>query len=748
MDLYKKAIEALGGKIIRYVPDQAWIVLMDPAVETKVAALPYVRWIGPYHSAYKIDAVLEARLSTPQAPAAPPSRYVILMTGRDDATRRRVTRMIEDLGGRVVQSGPRSFRIDATLTDEQLRDVIGLTDILYADPWSPPEFDMDLARAIGGADNLESTEGYTGAGVRGEVFDSGLRASHLDFQTRPPLFHGNNNSVTGHGTSVYGIVFGDGATDPTARGMLPDGQGIFASIFESTDRAAHTAELVDPAGPYRTVFQTNSWGTGADYGYTAVSADLDQILFDNDLLVLHSMGNYGFQMARPEAWAKNVVSVGGVYHANTLDKSDDTWAFGASIGPPTDGRIKPDLVHFYDSIWTTTDSGDSTHGNFSQTSGATPITAGHFGLLFEMWADGVFDGGPGLGRDVFDARPHMTTAKALMINTAAAYPFNTPTEDLTRTHQGWGIADLQALYDRARNSGWRLPILIDEYFLLHDLETQTFTLTVSNDQGTHPDLRATLTYADPPGLPAASVVLVNDLTLRLVSPSGTVYWGNNGLRSGNWSVPGGTADHIDNVENVFIESAEGGEWIIEVIADRIAEDGHVETPALDADYALVVTCSGVNQCISADTDGDGLTDAFETYFGTDATLTDTDHDGVNDFDEACYDGDCNTYRPAPGGGDLDARNPDSDGDSFSDGMELLLHSNPLDPASVPAITGDINGDGITDIADALLALRHILGLAPLTPEQIARGDLYPDGGDGLLTLSDALLIQRTVFILP
>ena len=46
---------------------------------------------------------------------------------------------------------------------------------------------------------------------------------------------------------------------------------------------------------------------------------------------------------------------------------------------------------------------------------------------------------------------------------------------------------------------------------------------------------------------------------------------------------------IDTVENVFVQNPEPGDWVIEIHADEINQDGHVETPEIDADYALVVS---------------------------------------------------------------------------------------------------------------------------------------------------------------
>jgi hypothetical protein len=113
-------------------------------------------------------------------------------------------------------------------------------------------------------------------------------------------------------------------------------------------------------------------------------------------------------------------------------------------------------------------------------------------------------------------------------------------------------------------------------------------------------------YIDPAGIPASTQQRINDLTLRVTSPAGVVYWGNHGLMDGNYSTPGGSANTLDVVENVFLENPQPGEWTVEVLGDEIVADSHLETPELDADYGLVI--SGIAGACPGDLNGDGFTD--------------------------------------------------------------------------------------------------------------------------------------------
>lgn len=75
-----------------------------------------------------------------------------------------------------------------------------------------------------------------------------------------------------------------------------------------------------------------------------------------------------------------------------------------------------------------------------------------------------------------------------------------------------------------------------------------------------------------------------------------------------------------------------------------------------------------------DTDGDGLTDFEEALIGTDPRNPDTDDDGINDGDEVELG--------------TDPLNLDTDGDTLYDGGELVYDTDPLDP--------DTDGDGLSD----------------------------------------------------
>ncbi len=589
LEEFRQAIEEAGGTVYQFLTNHAHFVRMDAAAQARVAQLPFVRWIGPVHPAYKLEEEIRDQIVFGHPIA--PRRYSIMLYERGVAAQDRVSAYVAAEGGTVHGTTPRGFRVEATMSLRLVQRVVALDDVMFIDRKGEFEPDMDIVREIGGADYIEGTLGFTGQGVRAEVADTELDVWHQEWSD-PPIIHLSGTGIP-HGTSVYGILFAQGS-DPQARGLIPDGVGIFAAssslLGGGPTRYTHTAELVDPDGPYRCVLQTNSTGDPRTFYYTTISAEMDDILFLYDIAITQSQSNAGNQDSRPQAWAKNIISGGAVRHYNTFTRSDDCWCFSGSVGPADDGRIKPDLCFFYDDTFAPSSGGGYTQ--FGGTSGATPSIAGYLGLFFQMWSEGVLGNEEEVDPEatVFENRCHMTTAKAVMINTAAPYPFTGTGHDLTRVHQGWGMPDLHYLYD----SREKLSIL-DESDILTNLESIEYSAYVDPDE---PELRVTMVYADPMGVPSASVARINDLTLRVTSPSDEVYWGNGGLLEGNWSTPGGSPNTVDTVENVFVQDPEPGVWSVEVIASEINEDGHPETPELDADFALVVTGANVSNCTS------------------------------------------------------------------------------------------------------------------------------------------------------
>ncbi len=572
-----RQLKSLGVTFYRYLPHHAYVVSMSPEVRQRVGTLPYVRAIAPLLAVDKLDQGLITQLLRNEAGAIA-GEYNVEAFERGSASQARIGQFVKSLGGTVLSILPEGFRMRITLAPRHLPALANLAEVAFVDPASAPENDYDLAREIGGQNYVESVAGFSGEGVRGEVLDDGLRLTHIAFQAIPVLIHGSQPGIaSGHGTSTYGINFGDGTGEPRARGGVPSAQGIFATYLSLTNRYVHTAELL--RDPFFAVYQSNSWGSGPTTQYTTISREMDDIIFINDILICQSQSNNGNQLSRPQAWAKNIVSVGGVYHYGSLDMSTHRWNHGGSIGPAEDGRIKPDLAHFYDRVYSTSASSDTSYtNNFGGTSAATPIIASYFGIFYQMWHNGIF-GNP-TGETVFASRPHMATAKAILINTAKQWPFSGETSDLTRTHQGWGLPDLQNLYDLQGNI-----LIVDQTDVLQTTESTPYPVNVSGNL----PLKATLVYMDLPGTTSSTQHRINDLSLRVTSPSGVVYWGNNGLLASNWSGPGGEEDHINTVENVFLEFPEPGAWLVEVLATEINQDEHLETQEIDSDYALVVS---------------------------------------------------------------------------------------------------------------------------------------------------------------
>jgi hypothetical protein len=128
--------------------------------------------------------------------------------------------------------------------------------------------------------------------------------------------------------------------------------------------------------------------------------------------------------------------------------------------------------------------------------------------------------------------------------------------------------------------------------------------------------------------------------------------------------------------------------------------------------------------LNTDTDDDGLNDGDEVNtYGTDPADADTDDDGLTDGDEV------NTYGTDPLDADTDddgltdgdemARgtdplNPDTDGDQLPDGWEVEYGLDPLSSLPPNGTTDDPDGDGLTNLEEYNLG-RHPANYEPDKP---------------------------------
>jgi serine protease AprX len=599
LDEMRGEIGALGGTVERFLTDNTHVVRMNPRTRDRVNSLPYVRWVGEYHPAYRLDDEIAASvvLGGVRGGDQLAERFSIEVMRRGMDQQQALADMVRAMGGIVEVFTPDQFRMEVTVTPAQVAQIARRGEVNFIDPWGGPGgTDMDLIRQTGGAVPTLSTAGFLGQGVRGEIFDTGIINNHTQWSGQVPLINGSTASDS-HGMGCYGINFATGNGNVQATGMMPQReQGIF-SFYNNTSqfgggptRLSLNTAATDPNGQFRSVFQTSSVGSNRTMVYTTISAEVDDYLWRVQYLSCQSQSNAsGSRDSRPQAWSKNIVSVGGLNLNETVSFHDDVWATGASIGPAPDLRVKPDLSHSFGNIFTTYSTSPTGYGQFGGTSGATPITCGHFGLLHQMWHEGVWDGFGGAS-SVFLSRPASTTAKALMINTAHRYPVTQG--NMTRSRVGWGLAHLGNAYNLREKT-----FIVNETELLTQGQTASYPINV--DAG-EPEFKATLVYIDPQGNPAAAQARVNDLTLKVTSPSNVVYYGNNGMIGtaisgagqhvgANHTVPGGDANTVDTVENVFVANPEAGTWTVEVIATQIVADAVPSTAATDASFALVVT---------------------------------------------------------------------------------------------------------------------------------------------------------------
>ena len=586
-------IEQAGAVILGYIPDYTYILHMEAQAKENIENLGFIRWVGIYHPAYKIQPGIMDKMGEIEL-------NVLVFRDRQDNLPR-VRNGLRLLGGTITYDGEDNHIIRVRIDSSKIKSIAFIPEVEWIDCYSPPIAMMYNIREFTGA-NIVEIKGFNGSGIVGEVKDDGVDQNHPDYNDR--LIGTVGSPPDGaHGTCAFGIVFSSGENEALAKGMLPGGEGVFCDW--SISRYASINDLNNTWGG---VFQSNSWSSGnLTSDYTLSSYENDLAIADFDIVMLHSIGNSGDGVApetcSEDSVAKNVIGVGALYHYNNIFRIDDNWTDNGpgstpSQGPASDGRIKPDLTGPFDAIYTTDSvDGDGENGyavgnyfNFGGTSGATPVVAGAVGLVYQMYKENHFSNNPS------GELPHASTVKAILIADAFQYNFS----KANRYQQGWGGVDVGNVYYIGENH-----FIVDESLALDTGQSTSYQIAPT---GGGP-LKISLVWTDTPASPGANPALVNDLDLKVIDPNGTIYWGNYGLETSQWSSSGGSRDTLNNVENVFIENPTSGTWTLEVIGKNIPYP--YQTFALVASNAV----EGLRVNINDPSSGELLNDII-TIMGT------------------------------------------------------------------------------------------------------------------------------------
>lgn len=328
--------------------------------------------------------------------------------------------------------------------------------------------------------------------------------------------------------------------------------GYYDSVARTNDQIIYTAQT------YLPVFSAGNERGTVEKG--PASQPFGHYEYSNGVIVVSSAirplddANGGFDTLTSYAVSKNNLVVGAV--SNIVSGYSGSNSVGMStfsgFGPADDGRIKPDITAAGVDIYSTIATSTNAYDTYSGTSMAAPSTTGALGLLTELHERLYGTNQPMLA----------STLKGLVIATADEAGTNAGPD----FRFGWGLLNAQTGATLLTNNFTSGSLANIKEVRLGSGDYIQFPVVATN---TNP-LRVTICWTDPAGTPAAvgvdrtNQMLINDLDLRLVSPSGSTNfpWVLNPASPASAAT---TGDNVrDNVEQVHITTPTNGQYLVRV----------------------------------------------------------------------------------------------------------------------------------------------------------------------------------------
>lgn len=414
--------------------------------------------------------------------------------------------------------------------------------IAYAAPEPKPDnlYGRTLHRSNVLSNGTLGTE-FNGEGIVIMVQDDGEIGPHIDFNGR--LNQTSSSASQGdHGDHVAGTVGAAGNIDPDGRGMA---WGADLHIYRASPSYNGFVNIDDAYTQRGIRITSTSYSDGCNGGYTGFTEAMDQHAVDYpSLLHVFSAGNSGADDCGYGAGAgwgnitgghkagKNVIAVANL-------GSTDGLASSSSRGPAHDGRIKPDVAAMGSNVYSTVENYD--YGFKSGTSMSAPGTSGTLGQLYQVWSE------------QFGTEPPGDHMKAILLNS---------TDDL-------GNPGPDYLFGFGRINARRgAQCIMNNWFqsnAISDGNIQTHTISVPANTSR---LKVMLYWHDPAASPSVSKALINNLDVRVVSPSASMHLPlvpDPTPNPSNLNAPATESlDTLNNAEQVIIQNPATGAYTVEV----------------------------------------------------------------------------------------------------------------------------------------------------------------------------------------